>query len=453
MKGLLFTYGLCYGGSLLAIVNPYVGLLVYVCFAIIKPPDLWFWSVPEGNYSRIVAIALLLGWAGKGFGNWHFGKAKWVVAAFACYWAWNGLACTWSVDRGVALQTFELLTKIFLPFLVGVTLIDSVRQLNQLAWVIVLSQGYVAYEMNMSYLSGYNRLYEEGFGHMDNNCNAIAFVTCIGIAFFLGLDTPRLSLKALALAVALLLAHGILISFSRGGMLAMAVTGVVSFALLPKSLKHYMMFLVAALLVIRLAGPQVLERFGTAFAGTGSRDESAESRLVLWAACWDLMLKHPLGIGPDQFGFFVSNYGFRPGKLAHTLWFQVGAEVGFVGLGCLVLFYGLCVTHLWSLLRRRNSTADPWLPVGARMVISAIIGFAVSAQFVSLKGLEAPYYIVLIGCGVLKLSTARSVIATPSAWRSPWRTLRTFRPLAAARAGGGGHRASLSPPPPTGSAG
>jgi hypothetical protein len=37
------------------------------------------------------------------------------------------------------------------------------------------------------------------------------------------------------------------------------------------------------------------------------------------------------------------------------------------------------------------------------MVLAAITGFAVSAQFVSLPGLETPYYIVLLGAGALKL--------------------------------------------------
>jgi len=284
-------------------------------------------------------------------------------------------------------------------------MIDTVQKLKQLAWVIVLSQGYVAYEMNMSYFSGYNRLWEEGFGGMDNNCNAIAFVTCIGMAFFLGLDAKRWWMRLVALITAAFLAHGILISFSRGGMLALVITGVFSFILLPKRLMHYLIFLAAALVMVRLTGPQVMERFDSVFADSGVRDASAESRLILWGACWDLMIKNPLGIGPDQFGFVVANYGFRPGKLAHTLWLEVGAEGGFVGLVCLALFYFLCIVKLWPLAREKRGPTDPWFPVAARMVIASLIGFAVSAQFVSLKGLEVPFYVVLIGANVLKLDS------------------------------------------------
>jgi probable O-glycosylation ligase (exosortase A-associated) len=419
MKGLMFTFGLSYGGAVVSLFNPFVGLLIYVCFAIVRPEWMWYWSVPKGNYSRVVALGLLAGWACRGFGRWQFGRARGVVAAFVGYWLWTVISTAWAIDRGVALESVEILTKIVLPFVVGMTIIDSARKLGQLAWVIVLSHGYVAYELNLTYFGGYNRLWEEGFGGMDNNSNAIAFVTCTGLAFFLGLETPKLWLKGLALAASALMAHAILFSFSRGGMLALAVTGVVSFVLLPKRPKHYLMFALAALVVVRLAGPPVIERFGTAFAGSGERDASAESRLELWAACWDLMLKHPWGIGPDQFGLVVAEYGFQPGKLAHTVWLQVGAEVGFVGLGCLLLFYGLCVARLWPLARGRRAVPDPWCHVAARMVIASLAGFAVSAQFVSLKNLEVPYYVVLVGAAVLKLCPAPELLeGHPAGWEA-----------------------------------
>ena len=62
MKGLIFTYAMTYGGALVALFNPFYGLLVYVCFAIIRPDYMWYWSIPQGNYSRTVALGLLAGW-------------------------------------------------------------------------------------------------------------------------------------------------------------------------------------------------------------------------------------------------------------------------------------------------------------------------------------------------------------------------------------------------------
>jgi hypothetical protein len=68
MKGLFFTYALTYGGAAVSLLNPYYGFLIYVAFANLKPEALWFWSVPQGNYSRVVAVAFLVGWLIHGGG-------------------------------------------------------------------------------------------------------------------------------------------------------------------------------------------------------------------------------------------------------------------------------------------------------------------------------------------------------------------------------------------------
>lgn len=416
MKGLIFTYALTYGGALASLFDPFVGLLVYTCFAIIRPEYMWFWSVPQGNYSRIVAIGLLIGWALRGFGDWRFGSARRIVMCLLAYWGWSAVCAAVAPDQTVAWGFVESLSKIALPFVVGVTTIDSVTKLKQLAWVMVLSQGYAALEFNLSYFGGFNRLREEGFGSMDNNSQAIALVTSVGLAFFLGLHAQSWWRKVIVFGAAALMAHAILFSNSRGGMLSLCITGVVAFFLLPKRPSYYLIFALAGVLVMRLAGPEVVERFAMTFASGQARDESAQSRLVLWAAMWDTMKTSPLGVGPDHFPLIVERYGFPRGKEGHSMWLQIGAELGFPGMFLLAAFYGSCVWRLWPLTRESYPTAEPWLRHLARMVIAALVGFAVSAQFVSLKNLESPYYVAMIGAGVLKLASRGSESLNIAKW-------------------------------------
>jgi probable O-glycosylation ligase (exosortase A-associated) len=407
MKGLIFTYVLTYGGALVALVNPFYGLLIYVCFAIIKPQDMWSWSVPQGNYSRIVAVALLVGWGLKGFGKWQFHRARGVVISLVGFWLWAAIGAALAPDRDVAMVFVEALAKIVLPFLVGITTIDSVRKLQQLAWVILLSQSYVAFEMNLSYLSGYNRVYEIGFAGYDNNSVSIAMVTCVGLAFFLGLYTPIWWQKAVAFASAASMAHVVLIAFSRGGMLALIFTGIAAFLVIPKRPQHYLALVVVVVVGLRLAGPEVRQRFQTIFADSEQRDFSSTSRLQLWGNCIDAMKKRPLfGVGPNHWPLVVHEYGWPKGKEAHTLWLQTGAELGVPGILMLMSFYGLCVIRLFPLSRPGSAVPDRWLRYLAAQVIASLTGFAVSAQFVSLETLEVPFYITLVGAGVLKLATA-----------------------------------------------
>jgi probable O-glycosylation ligase (exosortase A-associated) len=404
MKGLLVTYILTYGGAAAGLINPYIGLLAYLALTILKPESLWYWSVPAGHYSRIVAVALLAGWALRGFGNWQLGQAKPIVFALVAYWLWTVLGAA-SAPDDESWQYAGYITKIVLPFLVGITVIDSVRQLKLLAWVIVVCEGFVALEMNLSYYGGFNRLQEVGFGDMDNNCNAIVMITCIGLAFFLGLSSSRWWQKALAFGFALVLAHACFIAFSRGAMLAMIVTGAVAFFLIPKSPRHYAVLLVGLLLLLRLAGPEVQKRFATTFAAEEERDASAVSRLKNWSACIEATMSDPvLGVGPRHWHVVAPNYGL-PRMEAHTLWLQVMAEQGILGLVFLALFYGLCLVKLWPLRRENYPLPDPWLHDAARMVIASLTGFIVSGQFVSMQGLEVPYYVVLIGASALAISS------------------------------------------------
>jgi len=422
MKGFLFTYVMTYGGAAAALFNPFIGLLIYCCFAIVRPEAMWHWAVPQGgSYSRILAIALLLGWLGKGLGDWNFGHARPIVWTLLAYVGWvvgstlfGGYPTTWTfLDNS---------SKYVLPWLVGITVVRSLEQVRTLAWVLMLSQAYVALEANREWTFGNREYVAQGFAGMDNNCNAIAMVAGTGLAYFLGMSTEKVSLRWLCFVSAGLMAHYPMFANSRGGMLALVVVAFVSFVLLPKQPRHYWYFTLAVLVGLRLAGPMVWERFNTSFESGDSLDYSAQSRLDLWTDALHMMQRYPLfGVGPDNFGNVVVEYGWPRGKECHSLWMQTGAELGLPGLLLLVAFYGQTLFYVYQLSRTLD-VAELWSSCLARAVIASLIGFSVAAQFVSLEGLELPYYIVLIGASLSKLAPQTAQHAIPwsvAAWPRP----------------------------------
>lgn len=419
MKGLLFTYALTYGGAALSLYRPFYGLLIYVAFSILRPESLWHWSVPRGNYSRIVAIALLVGWAASGFGNWRLGKGWTMLLCFAGFCSWALLSTHFASlfpQRGYSYV--EAMAKILLPFIAGLTLIENLQQIKQLAWTIALCVSYVALELNQAFYNGFNILQEVGFGGMDNNCMAIQFVSAIGFLFFLGFTAKVWWQKGIAFAGVLIMTNAVMFSFSRGGLLSLIITGVVCFLLIPKRPIHFIVLIATVAGGVRLAGPATLQRFSSTFADKDVRDASASSRLELWGQCWQLMQSEPLfGVGPDHFGYYAKHqFGWPAEKEAHSIWFQTGAELGFVGVGLLILFYLTCMAYLLPLTSDRYSTTEPQLRYLARMVIASLIGFMVSSQFVSLEGLELPYYVVLVGAATLKVAPNYNMLAAPGAY-------------------------------------
>jgi O-antigen ligase len=408
VKGLIFTYVMTYGGGAVALMNPYVGLLIYCSFAIIKPDSMWAWAVPSGNYSRIIAICLIIGWVRQGLGDWSFGSAKWIVL-FLIGFLLSATISTMAVsDYPVEWNYAENHFKIVLPFVVGMTIIQTVAQARLLAWVLMFSQAYVAYEQNLIWIFGDRWIVQLGFAGMDNNTVALCMVTGAGLAFFLGMTTESVLLRWLSFGSAGLMAHYPMFSNSRGGMLALIVVGVVSVVLMPKQPKHYVYLLLAVGVGLRMAGPPVWERFSTAFSSEEQRDESSQDRLLLWEDAWDMARRYPIfGVGPDNFGRVAPEYGWVRGKECHSLWVQAIAELGFIGGACLVLFYLMTIVRL--IRSSQMLSTDPWEACLRRAVIASLIGFAVAAQFLSVDGVEIPYYTALVGAAVMKIASKAGV--------------------------------------------
>ena len=192
MKGLIFTYSLTYGGAFAALFDPFVGVIVYVSLSILRPESLWPWAVPEGNYSRLIMIATTLGWLKEQFGCWQFGRARGIIVALMVFFCWGTLSASQALNQEVAWKWVADIFKIVLPVFIGITTVKSLNQLKSLAWVIVLSYGYLALEFNLYYLHGI--LYvtsEHPFGGIEEGSLSIGMVAAVGVAIFLGLHYER----------------------------------------------------------------------------------------------------------------------------------------------------------------------------------------------------------------------------------------------------------------------
>jgi O-antigen ligase len=125
--------------------------------------------------------------------------------------------------------------------------------------------------------------------------------------------------------------------------------------------------------------------------------------LDLWEDCLQVMASSPLvGIGPHHFPLIAKQLGHTEGKEAHSTWLQTGAELGIPGLSFLLMFYFSVVRRSWQ-TARAFGLVDPEISDLCRMVIAALIGFLVAAQFVTVFGVELPFYVALLGAGAIKL--------------------------------------------------
>lgn len=414
MKGLILVYAIATLGSIGALRSPIIGLFIYVGFAVLRPQFIWGWAGDFSGISFYVGIATLAGWVLNGFGSKKVGPGKSIVVALIMFAIWMSLSATQAVNKDVAYSTLVPMLKYVMPFLIGVTVIDSEQRARGMLWVIVLAMAYVSFEMNLEYWRGFN-IAGEGFGGMDNNCFGVALVSTIGPAIALGLGAKNWYERAGAGVSAALILHTTLLTFSRGAMVGLLVVGATAFIIMPKRPKHLAALVVVGLIALRLTGPQLMARYSTTMAESDERDGSAESRLDLWRDCLKLTVAHPVfGVGPGNFPVVAESIGWTPGKQAHSVWMQQAAETGVPGVLILLLFFGIALRKLWPIARARLTEENRSQIAVASGLVMSIVGFAVAGQFVSLGGLEIPYYSTMIGVVLMKQSAGRTSASAPA---------------------------------------
>jgi len=211
------------------------------------------------------------------------------------------------------------------------------------------------------------------------------------------------TLRTLALVAASLILGGLLLTFSRGALLA----GLVLFGMMA-----YMGFLKPRQVLVSVLGmgvlvatfaPGVITRLGTLGPLKSllfrtnftyqAPDTSAIHRYVLDAAAWHVFLDHPIfGVGPGHFAEYYSiPYGNRIGLieatkklLAHNLYLGTLAETGVTGFACLLAIFFVIMQGLWK-ERRRWLQSRPELASLATAFFLCLCAYAMSAAFIHLS--------------------------------------------------------------------
>jgi len=405
-------------------VSPFFGLMIYTAFAILRPPWLWFWAWPGGDaprFSLFVAISTMAGFMFKGMPTkgaiQHvklpmYGLFLYLLSGL---FAWKFTA----VSSARAWDALDIQLKIGVMSFVALCLVRNAKQISIFAWILLLTLGYLAFEFNTQYLfDGWNRIYWNGFGGVDNNGVAMIMVMGVPLAFFLGINTKKISAKLVCFFSVACMVHVVLFSFSRGGQLGLCIVGATLFLIALFKLPNKILTIIIAIffvwLALHLAGEEVRQRFWTIFADEGERDASAASRFDTWTGAWNCMKDHPFGVGPRNFNLISHRYGLPPNKSVHNLFLQTGADYGFLGLLGLFMFYGGTIIKTYAMASTSRAIDLGWPRYFGHMVCISLTGFMVCSTFIGMESVETGVMIALLG-----LATVSYVKSAPEATTQP----------------------------------
>lgn len=441
MKQLIFMILLTAFGAFGALFNgPFWGLSVYYLFAVLRPQFLWKWALPTDiQWSLYVAVPTILAAALQSVGFYPDADENASTKRFALghaallgFVVWLLISYILAYDQDRASKIVIEYVKIFI--MIGVSTI-VVRQLWQI-WVLyfmaILSLIYIAYEVNFFYfVDGYLGIYFNGYGGLDNNGAGLMLAMAVPACIFIW-ESHRKIWRWFFAAMVPVLVHAVLMTYSRGAMVALLVTSPLIFLRSRRKRMMILGFVAMACIVPVLAGPEIRNRFFS--VQQFEEDKSAQSRLSSWRAGYAIAKDYPLfGIGPRNSPLVILKYGGdSKGRVIHSQYIQIAADTGFGGVAWYLGILGCTWLSLWRVRRRtRRDVGDDGRRIHAlaSALECALAVFFVGAIFLSVEVFELPWMLIM-------LSLQLSLVAAPATVTSPARGLAPATPLQPAHAMG-----------------
>lgn len=221
---------------------------------------------------------------------------------------------------------------------------------------------------------------------------------------------PRLLKVAWAAAVPMLLGV-VVLSQNRAAAVAVAA-GLLALVVqwLVRPVKHRLLLITAVLVVAALAAwaaKGYANRFQSLIDpsvahATASLDRStAESRLDLWRAGWEMARQAPLlGVGPGNYPAQLQFLRPRSDALsAHSNYVQMLAETGWPGLLLYLMLFTLVAAGLWRC--QRNVPVGQWQRPAAQGVLLSLVCYLAGGAFNSRHDLALAYLIAGWGCAIV----------------------------------------------------
>ncbi|MDB5331334.1 MAG: hypothetical protein JWP03_2485 [Phycisphaerales bacterium] len=220
----------------------------------------------------------------------------------------------------------------------------------------------------------YSRLQGPGIFHDPND---LCHIMGVGVVLCLqGLFGGRfLVLRALWLAPIAALLWAMVLTQSRGGIIALAA-GLAVFALLRFRWKR-------ALILGACAGPLLLGLLSGRQADLSLDTETSRERIQLWNDALDLFRAHPvLGVGQG-------NFERAEGLVAHNSFIQCFVELGWVGGGCFVAGFYLAMRFVLQ----RPAPNPAAAPLGSSLAFRPYLAAAIAAYVIGMMSLTRSYLV------------------------------------------------------------
>lgn len=401
----LLIAGILFVGLLATFRHAFIGVLLWTWVSIMNPHKLAYGFTHNAPIAAaVVAVTLIALFTSRDRIKPMFPTPLTFVALLLLWTVVTTMFAFFTAESLIDLNRFS---KIVFMLFVTAAVLHSREHLRLFIWVNVLSIGFYGLKGGLFTIltGGSGRVWGPPGGFIEgNNELALALIVAIPLMNFLRLTTPYPLVKRFLLAMMVLSAVAAAGSQSRGAFLAMAAMGFFMWWRSPRKLPGLFVMVAAAISILAFMPQSWHDRMGT--IETYEDDGSAMGRIHAWQTAVNVANDRVFGAGysmysPSVFRIYSptdSDSEFDPSiaRAAHSIYFQVLGEHGYVGL---FLFVMIWVTA-WGVggrMRRKtfHDAHTAWLHHLASMAQVSLVGYAVGGAFLSLAYFDLPYNVMV----------------------------------------------------------
>lgn len=319
---------------------------------------------------------------------------------------WITVSSIFAFDTEVAWQAYrKFLPSMWVAPILLFATIHDLRLLRLVLWVAAGSIGVNAFKTGISLMAqGGEHLTQQISGFVGDN-NVFGLVLCLVVAILMGLRTtlPRkLWVRSLFYGFIAFVVLTIIYTKSRGAFASLGVILFMGSILSGRPVRNTLILVILIVGTYSVLPPEYFDRLST--TSNLSADVSAQGRFENWELAWRTAMEHPIfGVGPEN--HIPYNKTIEHGvqvRVAHSVYLQVLAELGFPGFGLYMLFVWMGFMTLFRTWRTMTSVAvsNPdltWVRDTSFWLTCGYVGYCFGAAFLNMLYIEFPWYAVFYG--------------------------------------------------------
>jgi len=396
----LFVTMVVMGSLPLILYRPYIGILMWSWIGYMNPHRLSWGFAVDFPFAMIIAIttltAMLFSRESKKI---PITRETIVLLMFV---AWMGITTLTALHPDLAQTEYFKVIKIQLMTFVTMMLMIDRRRIELLVWIIALSLGFYGVKGGIFTIAsggGYHVLGPPRTFIGGNNEMGLALIMTMPLMRYLHLQAKKIWVKWGLMAAMGLTIVAIFGTQSRGALLGLVVMALI---MIWKTRRRFALLSILGVVAVSaffFMPGSWHERMNS--IQNYQEDASAQGRINAWKFAYNLAKARPLVGGGNQ-SFtrdLFARYAPEPTNVhdAHSIYFEVLGEHGFVGL-FLFLLLGWFVWRSCSQMAKlaRASPDGQWIADLATMIQVSIVGYATSGAFLGLAYFDLYYHLIAI---------------------------------------------------------